>query len=49
MPIANINGFAMYYETKGKGFPLIFIHGGFGGLGTGLEAEVPAWRDRFAE
>lgn len=49
MPTANINGFVMYYETKGEGFPLVYIHGGFGGLGTGLEAQVPSWRDRFAE
>ena len=48
MPTANINGFVMYYETKGEGFPLVFIHGGFGGLGTGLEPEVPSWRDSFA-
>lgn len=48
MPTANINGFTMYYETKGEGFPIVYIHGGFGGLGTGLEAETPPWRDRFA-
>ncbi|GEM_PF-489766 len=50
MPKAIINGFEMYYETKGKGFPLVHIHGGFGGLGTGvMETEAPPWRDRFAE
>ena len=50
MPTANINGFQMYYETEGEGFPVVHIHGGFGGLGTGLlEAEAPAWRDRFAK
>lgn len=48
MPTANINGFEMYYETNGEGFPLVFIHGGFGGLGTGLEPAVPPWRDNFA-
>jgi len=48
MPKANINGFEAYYETKGEGFPLVYIHGGFGGLGTGLEPEVPSWRDNFA-
>jgi len=48
MPTANVNGFEVYYETKGDGFPLVFIHGGFGGLGTGLEPEVPSWRDHFA-
>lgn len=49
MPTANINGFEMYYETKGEGFPLVFVHGGFGGLGTGLEPQIPAWRDQFAD
>ncbi|MDD5039065.1 MAG: alpha/beta hydrolase [Dehalococcoidales bacterium] len=49
MPTASINGFVMHYETRGEGFPLVYIHGGFGGLGTGLEAQVPPWRDRFAE
>jgi len=49
MPIANINDFEMYYETKGEGFPLVFVHGGFGGLGTGLGPQAPAWQDHFAE
>ena len=49
MPTANINGFEMYYETKGEGFPLVYVHGGFGGLGTGLGAQVPAWHDDFAK
>ena len=49
MPEANINGNNMYYETVGTGFPLVFVHGGFGGLGTGMGAEIPAWRDRFAQ
>jgi pimeloyl-ACP methyl ester carboxylesterase len=49
MPTATINGLSMYYETEGSGFPLIFVHGGFGGLGTGLEPAAPAWRDHFAE
>jgi len=49
MPEATINGFNMYYETAGTGFPLVFVHGGFGGLGTGMGAEIPAWRERFAQ
>ncbi|HEY91226.1 MAG TPA: alpha/beta hydrolase [Dehalococcoidia bacterium] len=49
MPEATINGFNMYYETVGTGFPLVFVHGGFGGLGTGMGAEIPAWRERFAQ
>lgn len=48
MPTASINGFEMYYETKGEGFPVVFNHGGFGGLGTGLQPVVPAWMERVA-
>ena len=49
MPTAKINGFVMYYETKGEGFPLVYIHGGFGGLGTGLGPEGPPQSDHFAK
>jgi len=49
MPTDNINGFLMYYETRGEGFPLVYVHGGFGGLGTGLQPEVPPWRERFTK
>lgn len=31
MPITTINGFRMYYEVKGIGVPLLFVHGGLGG------------------
>ena len=31
MSIATINGFRMYYEVKGTGVPLLFVHGGLGG------------------
>ena len=36
MPVASINGFAMYYEDAGEGVPLVFVHGGLGG-GRGSE------------
>lgn len=49
MPTDKINGFMMYYETRGEGFPLVYVHGGFGGLGTGIQPEVPSWQDRFAK
>lgn len=49
MPTDNINGFMMYYETRGECFPLVYVHGGFGGLGTGLQPEVPPWQERFAK
>ena len=31
MPTERINGFDMYYEVAGQGFPLLFVHGGLGG------------------
>jgi 3-oxoadipate enol-lactonase len=31
VPITTINGFRMYYEVKGIGVPLLFVHGGLGG------------------
>lgn len=49
MAIAHVNDIDMYYETHGAGFPLVFVHGGFGGLGTGQGGNVPAWVERFAE
>lgn len=49
MPTASINGTDIYYETHGSGFPLVFLHGGFGGLGTGAGGNVPAWVTKFAE
>ncbi len=49
MPTANINGTEIYYETHGRGFPLVFAHGGFGGLGTGAGGNVPGWVERFSQ
>jgi 3-oxoadipate enol-lactonase len=49
MPTANINGFMMYYETAGEGFPLVYVHGGFGGMGTGLQPETPAWVEEMVK
>lgn len=49
MPTASINGTEIYYETHGSGFPLVFVHGGFGGLGTGAGGNVPAWVEKFAQ
>lgn len=48
MPTAPINGTDLYYETRGEGFPLVYVHGGFGGLGTGAGAAVPSWVERFS-
>lgn len=49
MPIAELNGCPMYYEVQGSGHPLVFVHGGFGGAGTGLSVGLPPWRDGFAQ
>jgi pimeloyl-ACP methyl ester carboxylesterase len=49
MPTASINGTEIYYETYGSGFPLVFAHGGFGGLGTGAGGNVPGWVERFSQ
>ena len=49
MPTAAINGTELYYEMHGSGFPLVFVHGGFGGLGTGAGSAVPTWVESFAQ
>lgn len=49
MPYADLGDTGIYYETHGGGFPLVFVHGGFGGLGTGQGGAVPPWVDRFAQ
>jgi pimeloyl-ACP methyl ester carboxylesterase len=49
MPVAPVNGTEIYYETYGSGFPLVFAHGGFGGLGTGAGGNVAPWVERFAK
>jgi pimeloyl-ACP methyl ester carboxylesterase len=35
VPSVRLNGCSIYYEVAGEGAPLLFMHGGFGGLGTG--------------
>jgi 3-oxoadipate enol-lactonase len=49
MPTAPVNGTEIYYETHGNGYPLVFVHGGFGGLGTGAGGATPAWVERFTK
>jgi pimeloyl-ACP methyl ester carboxylesterase len=41
MPTAALNGFEMYYETRGTGEPLLLLHGG---MGIGAD-----WRHLFPE
>ena len=39
MPHVDVNGFAMYFEVRGEGEPLLLLHGG-----TGIGAD---WRHVF--
>ena len=43
MPKKMINGFGMYYQVRGDGFPLAFIHGGFGGMTSTLAPRSEPW------
>ena len=36
MPSQRVNGVRIYYEITGSGFPLVFVHGGFGGVSTSV-------------
>ncbi len=40
MPRARVNGVDLSYEALGSGFPLLFIHGGFGGPGSTIVPQV---------
>ena len=39
MPYASINGFRMFYDVRGEGEVVVFIHGGFPSLDTHLRAQ----------
>ena len=41
MPYADINGARLFYESLGDGTPLLFIHGGYGGIATTLAPRAP--------
>lgn len=49
MPRKTINGFEMYYEVAGQGFPVAFVHGGFGGIASTLDAQPEPWVELFAQ
>src|SRR5215213_3709846 len=36
LPIAHVNGLDLYYDDEGEGTPVLFIHGGFGGVESTL-------------
>ena len=40
MPYVQVNGFRTYYEAHGSGPPVLYIHGGMGGIRSLLR---PAW------
>jgi pimeloyl-ACP methyl ester carboxylesterase len=43
VPRAPIHGIDLYYEVEGDGPPLLFIHGGFGGIGSSLSPHTQEW------
>jgi pimeloyl-ACP methyl ester carboxylesterase len=50
VPHVLLNGCSIYYEVAGEGPPLLFLHGGFGGLGTGaVTAEPFPWYEEFVK
>lgn len=44
---ARINGFRMAYEVTGSGPPLVFVHGGFGGIESRFLPRRPWWVDEL--
>lgn len=48
MTYVELNGHACYCDTEGSGYPLLYLHGGFGGSTApgGASAEKP-WMDSF--
>jgi pimeloyl-ACP methyl ester carboxylesterase len=49
MPHADINGFRMFYDVQGSGFPTLFIHGGFAGIPYRLEPRSYDWLTEIAD
>jgi 3-oxoadipate enol-lactonase len=43
MPTTTINGHLLHYEVHGEGPPLLFIHGGFGGINTVVTPREHEW------
>ena len=44
MPYTSINGFRMFYDVRGEGEVIVFVHGGFPSLDMHLRADAPgAW------
>jgi pimeloyl-ACP methyl ester carboxylesterase len=50
VPYVELNGCRTYYELAGEGPPLLFMHGGLGGLGTGHVTREPfVWYEAFTK
>jgi pimeloyl-ACP methyl ester carboxylesterase len=49
MARVTLNGCDTHFDVAGEGAPLLYIHGGFGGLGTGGREFAPDWLASFAE
>jgi pimeloyl-ACP methyl ester carboxylesterase len=50
VPYVELNGCRTYYEVAGQGPPLLFMHGGLGGLGTGhVTIEPFVWYEAFTK
>jgi 3-oxoadipate enol-lactonase len=43
MPTAAINSVRLHYDLEGSGPPLLFIHGGFGGISTTIAPRTHPW------
>ncbi len=48
MAYLEVNGFRMWYEVRGEGFPVLFVHGGFAGLPSRLAPRDYHWLDEMA-
>jgi 3-oxoadipate enol-lactonase len=46
MPVAQVNGIDLYYESHGEGPPVVFLHGAAGNHLSWWQ-QVPAFRDRY--
>ncbi len=49
MAYADINGFRMWYDVRGSGRPVLFIHGGLAGLPSRLEPRDYTWLEEIAD
>jgi pimeloyl-ACP methyl ester carboxylesterase len=50
VPYTVLNGCETYYQSAGQGPPLLFMHGGLGGLGTGNVTREPLpWYEEFVQ